>query len=339
MTPRSGEHSMHQARFLAPASRPRNRTASGWRGAGLALALAALVLAPGPAAAQEEQEAPFARFVSATPAPRFESAGAAVEALRAALEADDLEDMAALLGLDAAALRESPDTMEAYAQMREGIARRLVTEESEDRVLIDIGWRLWPLPFPVVRGEDGSWAFDTGAGIDEIVNRQVGANELAAIDTLHAYLDAQEAYAAEDRDGDGVREYAQRLVSSPGTTDGLYWPETAQDGPSPAGADISEAELDDAAEGRGYFGYRFRILTGQGDNIAGGAYDYVINGNMIAGYAILAWPAQYGETGVHTFLANHLGVLYEADLGPDTDVIVPWIERFNPGDDWELVPE
>ncbi|QDL94433.1 DUF2950 domain-containing protein (plasmid) [Paroceanicella profunda] len=305
--------------------------------AALALALAAGLT--GTAHAQGAEEAPFARYVSATPAPQFDSADAAVEALRTALTGDDFDGLAALLGLDAAALRDSPDTVEAYAQMRRGAEARIVTQDQEDRVLIDIGWRLWPLPFPVVKAGDGSWAFDTRAGLDEIVNRHVGENELAAIDTVHAYLDAQVDYAAVDRDGDGVLEYAQTLVSTPGMTDGLYWPETDEDGPSPAGEGINTAELDDASAGRGYFGYHFRILTGQGDNIAGGAYDYVINGNMIAGYAILAWPAHYGESGVHSFVANQQGVLYEADLGPETDRIVPWIERFNPGEAWELVPE
>ena len=124
---------------------------------------------------------------------------------------------------------------------------------------------------------------------------------------MRAYVDAQRDYAAEDRDADGVLEYAQKLISSEGATDGLYWPADQGDGDSPAGDLVDQAALDKAKAGEGYFGYRFRILTGQGDNIAGGAYDYVINGNMIAGFALIAWPVKYGETGVQHFRRQPAG--------------------------------
>ena len=140
----------------------------------------------------------------------------------------------------------------------------------------------------------------------------------------------------QDRDGDGVREYAQKLISSAGKTDGLYWPPDQGDGDSPAGRLRIRRSLK-ASKGEGYFGYQFRILTGQGDNIAGGAYDYVINGNMIGGFALIAWPAKYGETGVNTFAVNQQGIVYQTDLGPSTDAIVKYIERFNPDDSWEVV--
>ena len=132
---------------------------------------------------------------------------------------------------------------------------------------------------------------------------------------MRAYVDAQEDYASEDRDEDGVEEFAQKLISSEGMTDGLYWPTDDVNGESPAG-DLDQSELDDAAKGEGYFGYKYKILTGQGDQIAGGAYDYIINGNMIAGFGLIAWPAKYGETGVKTFAVNQHGVVYETDLGP-----------------------
>ena len=146
-------------------------------------------------------------------------------------------------------------------------------------------------------------------------------------------------YASEDRDGDGVLEYAQKLISTRGKTDGLYWPADQGDGDSPAGDFVDQAELRRAKKGEGYFGYRFRILTGQGDNVAGGAYDYVINGNMIAGFALIAWPVKYGETGVTTFIVNQQGIVYEIDLGPTTDLVVKQIERFNPDDDWDVVED
>ena len=126
----------------------------------------------------------------------------------------------------------------------------------------------------------------------------------------------------QDCDGDGVLEYAQKLISSPGQTDGLYWPPDQGDGESPAGDFADQAALDKAKKGEGYFGYRFRILTGQGDNVAGGRYDYVINGNMIAGFALLAWPVKYDETGVATFAVNQHGVVYQIDLGQATELIV-----------------
>ena len=208
-----------------------------------------------------------------------------------------------------------------------------------DRRLLQIGQKLWPLPFPLVKVEDGKWAFDTYAGLEEIVNRRVGENELQTIETMRAYVDAQEDYASEDRDGDGVEEFAQKLISSEGMTDGLYWPADEINGESPAGDFVVQAELDDAGKGEGYFGYKYRILTGQGDHIAGGAYDYVINGNMIAGFALIAWPVKYADTGVNTFVVNQHGVVYETDLGAATKSIVKYIDRFNPDEAWKVVAD
>ena len=188
---------------------------------------------------------------------------------------------------------------------------------------------------PIAKTEDGKWAFDTYAGLDEIIARRVGENELTTIATVRAYVDAQTDYASLDRDSDGVLEYAQKLISSEGQTDGLYWPADQGDGESPAGPFVDESEV--AAAKDGYFGYRYRILTGQGDNIAGGAYDYVINGNMIAGFALIAWPVRYGVSGVKTFVVSHHGIVYEKDLGDSTEVIVPYIDRFNPDESWDVV--
>jgi hypothetical protein len=222
--------------------------------------------------------------------------------------------------------------------IKQGAAKQLLLESEGDRRLLQIGEKLWPLPFPLVKWEDGKWAFDTYAGLEEIVNRRVGENELQTIETMRAYVDAQEEYASEDRDEDGVEEFAQKLISSEGKTDGIYWPTDDVNGESPAG-DLSQSELDDAAKGEGYFGYKYKILTGQGDQIAGGAYDYIINGNMIAGFGLLAWPAKYGETGVKTFAVNQHGIVYETDLGPTTDAIVKYIDRFNPDDTWQMVSD
>jgi hypothetical protein len=268
----------------------------------------------------------------------FDNAEAAVDAFKKTLAADDFDGLAKLLGLDAAKLKGAEGVIDTYTQIREGTARRLTVVDIDNGKVLQIGDRLWPLPFPLLKGDDGKWAFDTRAGLEEIVNRRVGENELQAIATMHAYVEAEEDYAEEDHDGDGVEEFAQKLISSEGATDGLYWPAEQGDGPSPAG-DLNKAELDDAARGDGYFGYRFKILTGQGDNIAGGAYDYVINDNMIAGFGLIAWPARYAETGVHTFAVNQHGIVYEADLGPATETIVKYIDRFNPDDSWTVVKD
>jgi hypothetical protein len=278
-------------------------------------------------------------FAAVDEPPAFNDPAAAVEAFKAALTANDLVALARLLGLDAEKLKADDATMSTVAEVRELAANQVVVQDLTDRKLLQLGPKLWPFPFPIVKGEDGKWAFDTFAGLEEIGNRRLGENELEAIKTVREYVEAQREYAEKDRDGDGVLEYAQKLISSDGQTDGLYWPSDQGDGESPAGDFANEAALDKARQGEGYFGYRFKILTGQGDEIAGGNYDYVINDNMIAGFALLAWPVKYEETGVTTFAINHQGVVYQVDLGPATEDIVKYIDRFNPGDDWQIVDD
>jgi len=271
--------------------------------------------------------------------PIFDDPAKAVDDFKAKLAANDFDGLAKLLGLNAEKLKAGEGAMDTFALIREGAARNVVVRDLEGRKIIQLGDRLWPLPFPITKGEDGKWAFDTYVGLEEIVNRRVGENELEAIDTVQAYVDAQKEYASQDRDADGVLEYAQKLISTPGQTDGLYWPADQGDGESPVGDAISEAALEKAKAGQGYFGYRFRIVTSQGDNIAGGRYDYVINGNMIGGFALIAWPVSYAETGVKTFVVNQQGIVYERDLGPSTEQIVPFIDRFDPDDKWDVVPD
>jgi hypothetical protein len=307
--------------------------------AALALGMAASLPAYAQEAAMPDVAVPeIESFAAATEPPAFETPEAALEAFKQALKAEGSDAVAALLGLDPAKLKADENTDDAFAVIKEGAAKQLLLDGEGDRRTVEIGEKLWPLPFPIVKSEDG-WAFDTFDGLEEIINRRVGENELATIETMRAYVDAQEDYASLDRDEDGVEEFAQKLVSTPGTTDGIYWPADEVNGESPAGDFVIEAERDDAAKGEGYFGYKYKILTGQGDHIAGGAYDYVINGNMIAGFGLIAWPAKYGETGVKTFAVNQHGVVYETDLGPTTDAIVKYIDRFNPDDTWEIVAD
>ena len=304
-----------------------------------------LALSPSSVASAQEAAAPdvarpeIESLAAAAKPPLFDTPEAALDAFSRALQADGSDTVAALIGLDPAKLKADENTDSALTAIKEGGAKQIGLDGEGDRRTVQIGDKLWPLPFPIVKGEDGKWAFDTYSGLEEIVNRRVGENELIAIETMRAYVDAQEDYGSQDRDEDGVEEFAQKLISSEGATDGLYWPTDENNGESPAGGNIDQAELEDAAKGEGYFGYKYKILTGQGDHIAGGAYDYVINGNMIAGFGLIAWPPKYGETGVKTFAVNQHGIVYETDLGPATEAIVKHIDRFNPGGTWEVVAD
>ncbi len=283
-------------------------------------------------------EARFERFVGAEPTV-FETPEDAVTAFKAAVSATDYDGLALLLGLDADELKKAEGIDERITEIREGTSKLLSIEEDGDQRILKIGYEVWPFPFPLRKNDDGKWAFDTYAGLEEIINRRVGENELQAIATMKAYVEAQREYVSADHDGDGVLEYAQKLISSEGATDGLYWPMEQGDGESPAGPFVDQAALDKAEAGDGYFGYKFRILRAQGNQVAGGRYHYVINGNMIAGFGLVAWPVKYAETGVHTFVVNHAGIVYEADLGKDTERLASKIRRFNPNKSWSVVGE
>ncbi|WP_438750067.1 DUF2950 domain-containing protein [Pararhizobium sp. O133] len=291
-------------------------------------------------AAEPTDDSVIAGYASEKDPPLFDTPEQAVDAFRAALAADDFGKLATLLGLDPAKTKTAEGVMDTYAEIRDGAKKKLIVRDVDGRKLLDIGDQLWTLPFPIVKGDDGKWAFDTFAGFEEIINRRVGENELQTIDTLRAYVEAQKEYASADHDDDGVMEYAQKLLSSDGKTDGLYWSPDLGAGDSPAGdAFESDEALSKAKSGAGYFGYRYRILTSQGQNIAGGKFDYIINGNMIAGFALIAWPIRYGETGVNTFEINANGTVYQADLGDDTETIAADIKTFNPDDNWDVTAD
>lgn len=289
-----------------------------------------------PQAIAQDQGHPWDAYVGEG-SPGFEDPAALVDAFAAGLAAGDMEATVGILGLAPEAI-DSNDFDAQFARVRDAVAERVILDDAgEDRVILLLGRDLWPFPFPVVR-EDATWSFDTEAGLDEIVNRRIGENEIQAIATSREYVTAQEVYRETDWDEDGVLEFAQQLISTPETFDGLYWPSGEGVPASPAGASIEEGALPDQP-GDGYFGYRFRILTGQGDNIAGGAYDYVINDNMIAGFGLIAWPVSYEETGVNTFVVNQYGTVYEKDLGEDTDALAAAIALFDPDDSWSIVTE
>jgi hypothetical protein len=278
----------------------------------------------------------LSEFAAGTP-PTFADPSAALERFQTVLKDDDIDGLANLLGLDAAKLRSSKEAMFSYALIREGAGRQLHLQALGDRQIVLVGDVLWPLPFPLAKDKDGKWAFDTDVGLQEIVNRRVGENELVTIQTMHDYVDAQYEYARIDEDEDGVYEFAQRLISTPGKHDGLYWePGTLQE-ESPAGPMLEEAAFNRAKRGEGYYGYRYRILTAQGSNVVGGKQSYIVNGNMTGGFALIAWPVEYRVTGVKTFIVNGASIVYERDLGERTAERVLEIKEFNPTDNWEIV--
>jgi hypothetical protein len=208
------------------------------------------------------------------------------------------------------------------------IERRRFRENNENSVTMVIGAEAWPFPVPIVKTDKG-WQFDSDTGIEEIVHRRIGENELSAIDSLRGYVAAQREYAAIPRDDLKVRQFAQLLQSSPGKKDGLHWNTAEGETPSPAGPEIKDDKTP-------HNGYHFKILTSQGSSAPAGKYDYIINGHLIAGFAMVAWPSEYGKTGVMTLLVNHYGDIYEKDLGPETATLAAAISEYNPDETWTL---
>lgn len=282
--------------------------------------------------------------VSAAAPKSFATANEAVDALLAALKADDDKALIAIFGDEHSDLLISPDKAANSAVRGEAVAAmqtyRLLAERGAGQLELLIGDQAWPFPIPLVK--DGErWHFATDQGVDELVNRRIGANELAAIGVLQAYVDAQREYASRDRNGDGVLQYAQRLASTQGKRDGLYWPaDTAKgDEASPFGPLVAEsaAYLEGHRAGDPYRGYHFRILTRQGKSAPGGAYSYLINGRLIAGFAMVAYPARYGESGVMTFIVSHNGKVFEKDLGTNSAAAGAKMTSFDPGTGWHEV--
>ena len=267
---------------------------------------------------------------------KFDKPEMAVDALLNDLKNRDVDGLAKLFGQDQWDELVGPDK----SQAREGLLRiyeaaqisRTVVDRGDGYKVLVIGPEGWPFPIPLAP-DRGQWRFDTEAGIQEVLNRRIGQDELSAIGVMREYVDAQVKYASVDRDGDDVLEYAQRIVSSAGNKDGLYW---ASDGgnESPLGPFVSESAsyLQGREAGDPFHGYYFKILTRQGESAPGGRYDYVINGNMIAGFAMIAYPAEYGNSGVMSFIVNQQGVVYERDLGEETAVAAQSMTEYDPAD-------
>jgi len=305
------------------------RIASGLRRLALGLALGLLGALP----------------LAAAPAQQtFGTPEAAVEALLAALKSDDPAALLAIVGeahknlvvtgdpaYDAVARAKAAAQLETF---------RTLAERGDDRRVLLMGTEAWPLPIPLVR-QGNAWRFATEEGAEELINRRIGGNERQALHVLRAYLGAQRQYAAKDRDGDGVLQYARRLASTPGRQDGLYWKADPAQGEeeSPFGPLIAESSrmLAGHQPGDSFCGYRFRILAGQGGHAPGGAFSYLINGRMIAGFAMVAFPGEYGETGVMTFIVNQNGRIYEKNLGARSTSLGMGMKLFDPGPGWKEV--
>ena len=275
---------------------------------------------------------------------RFSSPQAAVDALKAAAEAGDTNAMHAIFGPAAHGL-VSADFV-AAAEERELFVSRLkekvnLVSESDAKAVLQLGADGWPFPIPLVK-QDGQWRFDTEGGKEEILNRRIGANELGAIHVCRAYVEAQREYASVDHNGPGVLAYAQHLRSTPGTHDGLYWSTRTGDELSPLGPLVAQARVEGyrqktkilTDEQSPYHGYYFKILTRQGKQAPGGKYDYLINSHMIGGFALVAWPAEWGNTGVMTLIVNQQGRVYQKNLGPKTSSIANAMSAYNPDSTW-----
>jgi hypothetical protein len=273
----------------------------------------------------------------------------AVTALMKATRAESGSELRAIFG-PAAAEIQNPDRVQATNEFKAFTAalnetNRLV-RESETNYVLEVGTNNWPFPVPIAK-KDGRWFFYTEAGVDEIENRRIGKNELATLETVRAYVGAQREYASRDRMGDEVLQYAQHVASTPGTKDGLYWPEDLDGELSPLGPMVADAQEEGykmEAKGQAstrlpFHGYYFKILTRQGKNAPGGKYDYIINGRMIGGFALVAWPADYEDSGIMTFIVNQQGRVYQKDLGPKTEKLAPAMKAYDPDPTWTVSQE
>ena len=274
---------------------------------------------------------------------RFDTPEQAVDSLVSAAERFDVRSLKTILGTKGAALVTSPDTVRDRLDATSFAAlarehRRLDYDSSRTTVVVSAGSLDWPMPIPVVKHDDNKWSFDPESGMEEVLLRRIGRNELDAIEVCRGYVEAQKAYALDKHDGALVNQYAQRVISSPGKQDGLAWqaPDGSWQGP------VGERVARVIAEGYTtdldpYHGYFFKILKGQGPSAPLGEIDFMVDGAMIGGFALVAAPAEYRVTGVKTFLVSHDGIVYEKDLGRNTLEQFRAMERYNPDSTWKPV--
>jgi DUF2950 family protein len=273
----------------------------------------------------------------------FKTPDEAASALAGAAKTGDPKAIVTVLGPDGVDIVSSGDPVADAATREKFIAaynaKHQITMEGSDKAVVVVGENDFPLPIPLLR-KDGAWRFDTAAGREEILFRRIGKNELDAIQSTLAYVDAQNEYAEKDRTGAGKGLYAQRIVSSAGKKDGLYWPDAPNSDRSPLGELVAKATAQGYRTGEGrtpYHGYYFKILTKQGAAAPGGELDYVAKGKMFGGFALVAYPAEYRNSGVMTFIVNHDGIVYEKDLGPASAKIAERMTAYNPDSSWHKV--
>jgi hypothetical protein len=275
----------------------------------------------------------------------FASPEEAVKAMGEALKSHDVKALEAIFGPGSKDLISSGDPVAdrtEYERIVNHLEQKTRLEVTEDKAVLILGNDEWPFAIPIVK-KDSLWHFDTKKGREEIMARRIGKNELSAIQFCLAYVDAQREYALKDRDADGLMEYAQKFGSDPGKKNGLYWEVKEGEEQSPLGPLAALAQKQGYSTKREkpqpYLGYYYRILKGQGKNAAGGAYDYLVKGKMIGGFALVAYPAKYRSSGVMTFIVNQDGVVYQKDLGWNTEKTAQAMKLFNPDSTWKRVDE
>jgi hypothetical protein len=273
----------------------------------------------------------------------FNTPEEAVTAFVTALQKDDLPALQKLLGPGSEDLLSSGDAVQDNASRDRFLAaygtKHSLEAAGGDTMTLVIGDNDWPFPIPLVK-KDGKWRLDGAAGADELVYRRVGRNELGAIAVCLGFVDAQNEYASEGRDGDPAGVYAFKLISDEGMHNGLYWPTAGDEPPSPAGPFVAAAAEEGYRAGETrtpYHGYYYRMLYAQGPNANGGAKEYFVDGVLTGGFALVAWPADYGSSGVQTFIVNQDGVVFQKDLGEDTANVVETIKAFDPDSSWTAV--
>jgi len=279
---------------------------------------------------------------SASAQQTFKTPDEAASALAGAAKSGDPKAIVTVLGPDGTDIVSSGDEVADAATRQKFLAaydaKHQITMDGDSKAIMVIGTEDFPLPIPIVR-KDGMWSFDTAAGRQEILFRRIGKNELDAMQASLAYVDAQNDYAAKDR-GAGRGVYAQRIISSAGKKDGLYWPTAQGEEPSPLGELVAQATKQGYRTDAGrtpFHGYYFKILDKQGAAAPGGELEYVVRGKMIGGFGLVAYPAEYRNSGVMTFIINHDGTVYQKDLGPRTAQLAERMTAYNPDKTWQKV--
>jgi hypothetical protein len=272
----------------------------------------------------------------------FATPEAAVQALVKAAQAKDMTALLRLFGPLGKPLVDSGDPVADKNARDEFLARfkaaNSLDKSQPDKAMLEVGEDKWPFPIPISQ-RDGRWFWNSAAGAEEVVNRRIGENELATIQSCLAFVDAQQEFYVRNVQKDPLQHFANKLISTAGKKDGLYWPSKEGEPQSPLGEEFAQARAEgylhpDAQKGAPFHGYIYRMLVRQGPNAQGGAYDYLVNGELLGGFALIAFPAEYGSSGIMTFIVNHDGIVYSRDLGPNTEQVAMGTAEFNPDSMW-----